>query len=194
MNDPRNVTPEAERERIAEAEATDARGGTTRGDWSGMSWERRGGNFPWLGILLVLVGLALLVQAALPQVSAGTVLLFALGVALVIGWLFGGSWLAAIPGLLLIALGASRLLFETNVYRGAGLTSLSLGIAFLLIWLIGLARQRRSRWPLVAAGIFGLIGLIQISGNLTNIPELGIVWPVVIVVVGFVLIIAARRR
>jgi hypothetical protein len=194
MNDPRNVTPEAERERIEEAETAARRGEAARGDWSGMSWERRGANFPWLGILLVLVGLALLVQAALPQVSAGTVLLFALGIALVIGWLFGGSWLAAIPGLLLIALGASRLLFETNIYRGPGLTSLSLAVAFLVIWLIGLARQRRSRWPLAAAGIFGLIGLIQISGNLTNIPELSVIWPVVIIVVGVLLIIAARRR
>jgi hypothetical protein len=112
----------------------------------------------------------------------------------VIGWLFGGSWLAAIPGLLLVALGASRLMFEVNLYRGAGLTALSLAIAFVVIWLIGLGRKKRSRWPLVAAGILGLIGLIQVSGNLANIPELGVVWPVVIIVVGVLLIIAARRR
>ena len=46
----------------------------------------------------------------------------------------------------------------------------------------------------VAAGIVGLIGLIQVSGNLTNIPELAVVWPVVIIVVGVLLMIAARRR
>jgi hypothetical protein len=194
MHDPRNVTPEEERERIAAADEAEAGPDTGRRDWTGVSWERRGNNFPWLGILLVLVGAALLIQAALPQVSAGTVLLFAIGIALVIGWLFGGSWLAAIPGLLLVALGASRLMFEVNLYRGAGLTALSLAIAFVVIWLIGLGRKKRSRWPLVAAGILGLVGLIQVSGNLANIPELGVVWPVVIIVVGVLLIIAARRR
>ena len=80
-------------------------------------------------------------------VSAGTVLLFAIGVAMIIGWLFGGSWFAAVPGLLLLALGVSRLVFELNVYQGPGLTALSLAVAFVLIWLIGLARKKRSRWP-----------------------------------------------
>ena len=64
----------------------------------------------------------------------------------------------------------------------------------MLIWAIGLARDRRSRWPLVAAAILGLVGLVQISGRLTNIPELTVVWPVVIIVVGVLLLISARRR
>jgi hypothetical protein len=200
MNDPRNVTPEEEREQLAQAEAEAARRSDTT-DWTGQTWREGGRNFPWLGILLVLVGVALLIQAALPSVSAGTVLLFAIGIALVIGWLFGGSWFAAIPGLLLLALGVSALIGELGIYKGVnpgtagpGTTALSLAVAFLLIWVIGLARQRRSRWPLVAAGVLGLIGIIQVSGNLTNIPELNVIWPVVIIVVGILLMISARRR
>lgn len=189
---PRDVTPEDERQQMAQ-EQVERR--TDEADWSGATLRHGGRNFPLLGILLVLVGVALLIQAALPTyVSAGTVLLFAIGAALVAGWLFGGSWLAAIPGLLLLALGAAGLVKELNIYNGPGTTALSLAVAFVLIWAIGLARERRSRWPLVAGAILGLIGLVQISGQLTNIPELTVVWPVVIIVVGVLLLISARRR
>lgn len=200
MNEPRNVTPEDESQQKAQS---DAERRVDEADWTGQTSTHRGGNFPWLGILLVLVGIALLIQAALPPdtISAGTVLLFAIGAALIAGWLFGGSWFAAIPGLLLLALGVSALIGELGIYTGVdgkgagpGTTALSLAVAFVLIWVIGLARARRSRWPLVAAAILGLIGIVQISGNLTNIPELSVVWPVVIIVVGVLLLISARRR
>ena len=193
MTDPRNVTPEEERVRLAEEEharRSDAAEGPTD------AWRHRGGNFPWLGILLVLVGVALLVQAALPAntITAGTVLLLAIGAALIAGWLFGGSWFAAVPGLLLLALGVARVIDELNIYEGPGITALSLALAFVLIWVIGLVRDRRSRWPLVAAAVLGLIGLIQIAGRLTSIPEVSVVWPVVIIVVGILFLIASRRR
>ena len=193
MTEPRNVTPEDERLQMQQEEVERRQ---DQAEWSGAAWTTtRGRSFPWLGILLVLVGVALLIQAALPNyVSAGTVLLFAIGVALVAAWLFGGSWFAAIPGLLLLALGVARLIAELNIYTGPGTTALSLAIAFVLIWIIGLARERRSRWPLVAAAIVGLVGLVQISGRLTNIPELNVVWPVVIIVVGGLLLISSRRR
>jgi len=193
MNDPRNVTPEDERQQQAHE---DVERRSDEADWTGQAGTQRGRNFPWLGILLVLIGIALLIQAALPPntVSAGTVLLLAIGAAMIAGWLFGGSWFAAIPGLLLLALGVARLIGELNIYTGPGITALSLAGAFVLIWAIGLARERRSRWPLVAAVILGLVGLVQVSGQLTNIPELSVVWPVVIVVVGVLLLISARRR
>jgi len=193
MDEPRNVTPEDERQQQTQS---DAERRVDEADWTGQTWTDHGRNFPWLGILLVLVGVALLIQAALPPntVSAGTVLLFAIGAALIAGWLFGGSWFAAIPGLLLLALGIARMISELNIYTGSGTTALSLAGAFVLIWAIGLARDKRSRWPLVAAAIVGLVGLVQISGRLTNIPELTVVWPVVIIVVGVLLLISARRR
>lgn len=193
MNDPRNVTPEDERQQQAHE---DVERRSDEADWIGQTGTQRGRNFPWLGILLVLIGIALLIQAALPPntISAGTVLLLAIGAAMIAGWLFGGSWFAAIPGLLLLALGVARLTGELNIYTGPGITALSLAGAFVLIWAIGLARERRSRWPLVAAVILGLVGLVQVSGQLTNIPELSVVWPVVIIVVGVLLLISARRR
>lgn len=193
MTDPRNVTPEDERQQMAQEEAERRQ---EQAEWAQPAWTTsRGRRFPWLGILLVLVGVGLLIQAALPTyVTTGTVLLFALGIALVAGWLFGGSWFGAIPGLLLLALGVARLISELNIYTGPGTTALSLAVAFVLIWLIGLARDRQSRWPLVAAAILGLIGVIQLAGYLSAIPELSVVWPVVIIIVGVLLLISARRR
>lgn len=194
MTEPRNVTPD-EDERQQEAHENVERR-ADEADWTGQTWTNRGRNFPWLGILLVLVGIALLIQAALPPntITAGTVLLLAIGAAMIAGWLFGGSWFAAIPGLLLLALGVARLIGELKIYDGPGITALSLAGAFVLIWAIGLARERRSRWPLVAAAILALIGFIQVFGKLSNIPELGVVWPVVIIVVGVLLMFGARRR
>jgi hypothetical protein len=196
MTEPRNVTPFPEDEATQSPpppSSDDTR--AQRSDWTGWTWTSRGRNFPWLGVLLVLIGVALLIQAVFPPntVSSGTVLLFAIGVALVAGWLFGGSWFAAVPGLLLIALAAGNLIKELSIYTGPGTTALTLAIAFVLIWLIGLLRQRRGNWPLWAAAILGLIGAVQISGQLTNIPELSVVWPVVIIVVGVLLLISARR-
>lgn len=194
MTDPKNVTPEDERQQMAQEQVEQRE---DQKDWTGSSWATsRGRNFPWLGILLVLVGVALLIQAALPAntVSAGTVLLFAIGAALIAGWLFGGSWFAAIPGLLLLALGVARLISELKIYDGPGTTALSLAAAFVVIWAIGLARERKSRWPLVAAVVLALIGFVQVFGKLSNIPELGVVWPVVIIVVGVLFLISARRR
>ena len=194
------MTPDSERadpgDQPADTRAERAEG-ADHTDWNGPTWTGRGRNFPWLGLLLVLVGAALLVQAALPaniHISAGTVLLFALGGALIGGWLFGGSWFAAVPGLLLFALAFAGLIRELNIYTGPGTTALSLAVAFLVIWAIGRARGRRSMWSLWAAGILGLIGIVQISGQLTSIPELSVVWPVVIIVVGILLVVSARRR
>jgi hypothetical protein len=194
MTDPRNVTPEDERLQMAQE---DAERRQENAEWAQPAWTTsRGRSFPWLGILLILVGIALLIQAALPPntVSAGTVLLFAIGAALVAGWLFGGSWLAAVPGLLLLALGLAAMVRELGIYTGPGTTALSLAGAFVLIWVIGLARDRPSRWPLIAAAILGIIGVVQLSGQLVNIPELSVAWPVVIIVVGVLLLVMARRR
>ena len=192
-DEPKNITPEDEREQLTQEQLERK---ADEPDWTGASWPTsRGRPFPWLGVLLVLVGLALLIQTVMPPntLSAGTVLLFALGGALVVGWLFGGSWLSAIPGLLLLALGIARMVGELNIYQGQGTTALSLAVAFVLIWLVGLTRQRKSRWPLVAAAALAVIGIVQVSGQLANLPELSFIWPVVIIVVGVLLLISGRR-
>lgn len=179
MAEMRNVTPGAEEPRSS--------------GWTGGMWVYHGRNFPWLGVLLVLIGVALLVQVAVPNVSAGTVLLLVLGLSLVGAWLLGSSWPAAVAGLLLTGLAFGNLAGELGIYSGPGRTSLSIAAAFFIIWVIKLLRHDRDAWPLWGVAIFGLIGLVQAGGQLTSIPEYSWFWPAAIIVLGVLLIISARR-
>lgn len=177
MNEPRNVTPGAEDP-----------------EWGGWWMARRGWNFPWLGVLLVLVGVGLLIQYFVPTVTSGTLVLAAIGLAFLAAWAVGGSRWAVVPGALMLALATSGLVRDLGVYNGPGVTALALAAAFGLIWLIGYSRGVRSVWPLWGLAIFGLIGAVQVSGRITAIPELGALWPVVIIIVGVLLLLSARRR
>ncbi len=200
MSEPRNVTPGMDDQ--PRDEAFNRRYFDERGEGheaAGWQWSSRGRNFPWLGVLLVLVGIALLVQYLFPTVSVGTLVLLAVALAFLSGWLFGGSWIAMVPGLLVLALGVTELIEDLALFGPAGddvpgLASSALAIAFIVIWLVGQSRGRRSAWPLWGAAIFGLIGFVQLSGRLAGIPELGALWPVLIIVVGIALLLGARRN
>jgi hypothetical protein len=109
-------------------------------------------------------------------------------------WLLGRSRWAVVPGLLILALAVAGLAREFKVYDGPGLTSLLIAVAFGLIWLLDYARGVRSTWPLWGLAIFGLIGIVQVSGRIVAIPELGALWPVLIIILGGLLLLSARRR
>ena len=191
MSEPRNVTP---------GHPDDPN--PHRPEWAGWSWtQNRDHAFPWIGLLLVMVGAGLLIQYLVPGVSATTLVLAAISIAFFAGFVFGGSSVALIPALLIGALAVARLIEELNIYRGSGTTALSVAVAFLLIWLIGMTRGGTTRrgkprtwsWALWAAAIFGLIGFVEIGGQLGSIPELGALWPVAIIVVGVILVANSRR-
>ncbi len=188
VSEPRNVTPG-----IAEDPG--------QRDWSSWSWDppTPGRGIPWLGVLLVLIGIALLIGYFVPALSAGTLILLAIAAAFLAAWLIGGAWVAMVPALIVLALGVAELIEDLALLGPAGedvngLWSVSLALAFGAIWLIGRARGRRSMWPLWAAAIFGLIGVAQLSGRLINIPSLEFLWPVLIIGVGVLLLLNARRR
>lgn len=187
MNEPRNVTP-------GWNDPGDS------GDSSAWSWDGRGRGrgIPWLGVLLVLVGIALLVQYFVPGLSAGTLVLLAIAVAFLAGWLIGGASVAMVPALLVLALGVAELVEDLALLGPQGedvpgLASSALAIALVAIWLINAARGRKSMWPLWGAAIFGLIGVAQLSGRLIGIPSLSGLWPVLIIIVGVVVLLNARR-
>jgi hypothetical protein len=196
MTEPRNVTPGQEGEEFRTRYYHERR---EEPEWMAWKWATRGKGFPWLGVLLVLIGAALLIQFALPGVGVGTLVLLAIGLAFLAGWIFGGSFFSMVPGVLLVFLALARLLEEIGLFfpRGQdvpGLTSLALAAGFIVIWLIASSRGRRWGWPLWAAGIFGLVGVVQASGWIVGIPELGLLWPVLIILAGLALMLAARRR
>jgi hypothetical protein len=204
MSEPRNVTPGAEpgpgshstvdeefRRRYAEEKAQEP-------EWMAWKWAQRGRGFPWLGVLLVLLGVGLLVQFVFPTVSVGTLVLLAIGLAFLAGWLIGRSSFSMIPGVLFVSLGLAELIEDLALLGPAGddvpgLASSVLAIGLLVIWFFGHARGRRSSWPLWGAAIFGLIGIAQLSGRLVGLPALGALWPIVIIVIGVLVLLNARR-
>lgn len=199
MSEPRNVTPgmgEGTSDDAFRRRAMDER--EQGPEWQAWTWSRRGRGFPWLGVLLVLIGVALLLQYVVPAVSVGTLVLLAIGLAFLAGWLFGRSWFSMIPGVLFVALGVAELIEDLALLGPAGedvagLASAALAIGFLVIWGVGQATGRRWSWPLWGAGLFGLIAVAQLSGRLIGIQELGFLWPVLIIVVGVLLLMNARR-
>ena len=135
-------------------------------EWTGWSWaQNRDRSFPWLGLLLVMVGGGLLVQYLVPGISATTLVLGGISIAFLAGWLFSRAYFALFMGLLIGALVVARLIDELGIYTGPGTTALAVAGAFLLIWIISSARRdtrrKPSNWPLWGAGIFGLIGLTR---------------------------------
>src|SRR3989304_4042958 len=109
--------------------------GITRMEWSGWSWSPRR-RVPWLGVLLVVFGLAMLVDQLTP-LSASALILGALAIAFGASWLIGGSRWAMVPALVLAALAIPDALTDLKVITGDGWGSVALAIAFLAIWLRG---------------------------------------------------------
>jgi hypothetical protein len=195
VSEPRNVTPGADTRTTDEQFRRRYFSEREEGpEWQAWTWASQGRGFPWLGVLLVLVGLGLLIQFIFPGVSVGTLVLLAVGLAFLAGWIFGGSWFSMIPGVLIVSLSGGRLLQELGILTGPGITSLALAAGLLIIWAVARARGRNYALALWAAALFGLIGFIQVSGRLVGIPELGAFWPVVIIVIGLILLYNARRR
>jgi hypothetical protein len=199
MNEPKNVTPAEERQGIS-AEESGFWSESGRADegayWTG-TWTSSGRSFPWLGVLLVLIGVALLVAYAFPGVSSSTLVLLAIALAFLAGWIFGRSYVAMIFGFLTLALGVAELIEDMGLIGGPaqdvpGLWSASLAFAFLAIWLVGWATRRRSTWPLWGAAIFGVLGVIELSGRLSGLPIMGALWALIIIAVGVFLVWRAR--
>ncbi len=88
MSEPRNVTPgkEPQQDQFHRRFYSERSEGP---EWVGWSWASRVADFPWLGVLLVLVGIGLLVQYVCPNIGTGTLVLLAIVAGLSRGWLFG---------------------------------------------------------------------------------------------------------
>jgi hypothetical protein len=203
-SEPRNVTPDEAfpggkpADPAVPSEATTGRL-RTADEYLPSSWDRQRGGFPVLGVLLVVIGAGLFVQFVFPQVSAGTLILLALGAAFLGAWLTGRSWFAMVPGFMLLALGLAELIEDLALIKPAqqdvpGLSATALAIAFLVIWLVARVGNRRWMWPLWAAAIFAFIGLPQLA-TLVVLPEVGgALVPVVIIVLGFIVLFNWRRE
>lgn len=157
-------------------------------EWSEMA-PRRG--LPWVGIFLVVFGGLLLVREFVPQLEGAQGLLtLALGVAFLVSWAINRGTGSLYLGAILTALAAPDLLEATGVYRGEGLGTFCLGLAFLAIAGIRAATGRGVGWQAYLG-----IALTVIGGSQLAIPGLSdVVWPVLVLGAGIVLLVSATRR
>jgi hypothetical protein len=167
--------------------------------WGQWGWTTDSARrFPFLGVVLVLLGAALFVQQLDTRISFTGLVLLALGLAAAGAWLIGRSRWAMLPALALLALAAGRLGSDLGILVGNGWTTLLLGVALLFAWVIGRTYGRAPGWALWIGALLALIGLLQVADRITGIPELGYLWPVVLVAVGLILMfgnrINSRRR
>jgi hypothetical protein len=150
-------------------------------------------RLPWFGVFLVLFGGLLLFEQLVPGArAAGSALVVAVGVALLISWVVNRQIWELYGGAVLTALSLPSLLQDLNVIdSGQGWGTLFLGIAFLLIGLIRALSKGGAGWQLIVGAILALVGGAQVAEReIPNFPSTErLVWPAIILVIGLVLVL-----
>ena len=107
---------------------------------------------PWFGALLLALGIGLLVEQLVPELSFWSLVILALGGAFAVAWLLGRVVGATVPALVLIGWGLARIGSELGYLTGDGWALLFVGIALLLAWALGRVQHARRDWALVRRG------------------------------------------
>ena len=152
-------------------------------EW-GTDNEHRPG-LPWIGIFLLVFGGLLLLQQAFPQFEAlGSVVVLAIGLAFLVKWAVDRGAGSLYAGSIITALAVPGLLNAAGI-EANGLTTFSLGVAFLFIAGVRLATGGGFGWQLWFGGLLAVIGGAQIA----NAPLGGYLLPLLLVALGLVLIV-----
>jgi hypothetical protein len=159
-------------------------------EWQAWTWTSGRRGYSWLGILLVVLGVALLIGQVFPAVSFTSLLLLGLGIAFGAAWLIGGWNGGTLPALALVAWGGARLAVELGYLSGSGWTPLCVGLALIAAWGLGSVQKVRRGWALWVGGALAIFGIAGLSDALPGGWDL--LWPLLLVGMGVLLI--ARRR
>jgi len=162
------------------------------------SWEwgpddaRRPG-LPWIGIFLLVFGALLLVQQLFPQFEAlGSVVVLAIGLAFLVKWLIDRGAGSLYAGSIITALAVPGLLNAAGV-EANGLSTFSLGIAFLFIAVVRAVSGGGFGWQLWFGGLLALLGGV----NIANASLGGLILPIALVALGAMIVLRGatdRRR
>lgn len=154
--------------------------------------EDRRPGLPWIGIFLVVFGLALLIERALPDYRRlGDVALLAAGIASLVAWILRRGTIALYAGAFLTALALPGTIEGlTGQDLGAGWGTLFFGLAFLFIAAVRAWRGGGVGWQTLYGSVLVLIGGSEIVK-----PDLaGIAWPLILVAVGLLLLFRGSSR
>lgn len=144
------------------------------------------------GVILVVLGLALLAAQFVPGLG-GEVVLPALGVAFLALYFYTRTYGFLVPGCILTGLGVGVLAERTVHLGGIEPVVLGLGFGFLAIAAVDAVYTRFSNWwPLIPGGILVAVAVAPAFPQLA--PIAGKLWPLVLVIVGLALVVAALAR
>jgi hypothetical protein len=144
------------------------------------------------GILLVLVGIGLLVELLVPELSFFSLVILALGIALGFAWLVRGVIGATVPSLVLVGWAAASLGGELDILPGDGWTALFVGVALLLAGVAGRIQHAPRDWAFWVGGLVTLIGLADASDVLPGSFDLAVLVPLAIIALGIFLVWRGR--
>lgn len=151
-------------------------------EWGADDAHRPG--LPWIGIFLLVFGGLLLLQQVFPQFEAfGSVIVLAVGLAFLIKWAVDRGAGSLYAGSIITALAVPGLLNAAGI-EANGLTTFSLGVAFLFIALVRIATGGGLGWQIWFGGLLAVIGGAQIA----NASLGGYVLPLLLVILGIFLI------
>jgi len=152
--------------------------------WEWGPEEGRRPGLPWIGIFLLVFGGLLLLQQVFPQFAGvGSVIVLAIGLAFLVKWAIDRGTASLYAGAIITALAVPGLLNAAGVDAN-GLSTFSLGVAFLFIATVRLATGGGVGWQLWFGGLLAVIGGAQIA----NAPLGGYILPLLLVGLGILLI------
>jgi hypothetical protein len=154
--------------------------------------DARRPGLPWIGIFLLVFGGLLLIQQLFPQFEAlGSVVVLAVGLAFLVKWAVDRGTGSLYAGAIITALAVPGLLNAAGV-EANGLSTFSLGVAFLFIAAVRAATGGGFGWQLWFGGLLALIGGVSIA----NASLGGLILPAILVALGLALILrgASGRR
>jgi hypothetical protein len=149
------------------------------------------------GLVLVGLGGYLLIARWIPD--AGQYIVLAIGLILLIVFFATGEYGFLVPGGIVSGIGAGIPLSIAYAGQlGGGLFLISMGVGFLLIWVLALLFRvhERNPWPLVPGLVLGTVGAALASGERGRgvADAIATGWPIVLVVAGLLLLVGSFRR
>ncbi len=161
-----------------------------------MAWEwgagpgRRPGRpgLPWFGIFLLVFGALLLIEQLVPEAQdLGFGVVLAIGLAFIVKWIIDRGVGSLYAGAVITALAAPGVLQAVGV-QASGLTTLSLGIAFLFLAVVRAGSGGGLGWQIAVGGLLTVLGAIS---ALT--PSIGgVIIPALLVAGGIAMVLRGR--
>jgi len=158
--------------------------------WSWGPDEERRPGLPWIGIFLVVFGVLLLLENALPSYRRlGDVAVLAAGLASLVVWLMRRSTIALYAGAFLTAAALPGTIEALGLELGPGWGMLCFGLAFLFVAAVRWAQQGGLGWQALYGAILAGLALFEIVAPAVG--DIGL--PLIIVAIGVVLLLRGRQ-